>query len=95
LTCAIIVSRATAAVKTRRQRSHDGTLACPHAALAAARSATTSTTNGPSTTTPFAVNQFWHPYQGSDIGDITQTRGTIGLFYTYLGHDTFSAVEWR
>src|SRR5437667_8039826 len=31
----------------------------------------------------------------SDLGDITQTRGTIGLFYTYLGHDTFGAVDWR
>src|SRR6266581_839395 len=31
----------------------------------------------------------------SDLGDITQTRGTIGIFYTYLGHDTFGAVEWR
>ncbi len=31
----------------------------------------------------------------SDLGNITQTRGTIGLFYTYLGHDTFGAVDWR
>ena len=31
----------------------------------------------------------------SDLGDISQTRGTIGIFYTYLGHDTFGAVEWR
>jgi hypothetical protein len=30
-----------------------------------------------------------------DLGDISQTRGTIGIFYTYLGHDRFGAVEWR
>jgi hypothetical protein len=30
-----------------------------------------------------------------NFGDITQTRGTIGLFYTFLGHDQFGAVDWR
>ncbi len=30
-----------------------------------------------------------------DLGDTTQTRGTIGIFYTYLGHDRFGAVDWR
>ena len=30
-----------------------------------------------------------------DIGDSSQSRGTVGLFYTYLGHDRFGAVEWR
>lgn len=30
-----------------------------------------------------------------DIGDRTQTRGTVGLFYTILGHDRFGAVDWR
>ena len=29
------------------------------------------------------------------LGDRTQTRATIGLYYTYLGHDRFGAVEWR
>ncbi|MEP7182889.1 MAG: DUF3943 domain-containing protein [Betaproteobacteria bacterium] len=29
------------------------------------------------------------------VGDTTQARGTIGLFYTYLGHDGLGAVEWR
>ncbi len=29
------------------------------------------------------------------LGDITQTRGTIGIFYTWLGHDQFGAVDWR
>jgi len=31
----------------------------------------------------------------SDFGDISQTRGTIGIFYVYLGHDRFGAVDWR
>jgi hypothetical protein len=30
-----------------------------------------------------------------DIGDRTQRRGTIGLFYTLLGHDRFGAAAWR
>jgi Domain of unknown function (DUF3943) len=31
-----------------------------------------------------------------DVNDrFSQTRGTIGLFYAYLGHDQFGAVEWR
>jgi hypothetical protein len=30
-----------------------------------------------------------------DVGDSSQSRGTIGVFYTYLGHDRFGAVEWR
>jgi len=30
-----------------------------------------------------------------DLGNASQTRGTIGIFYTYLGHDRFGAVEWR
>ena len=28
-----------------------------------------------------------------DVGDSSQTRGTIGLFYTYLGHDRFGLVD--
>jgi hypothetical protein len=31
----------------------------------------------------------------SDIGDRTQTRGTLGLYYAVLGHDRFGAVDWR
>ena len=31
----------------------------------------------------------------SALGDIRQTRGTIGLFYTLLGKDRFGAVDWR
>jgi hypothetical protein len=30
-----------------------------------------------------------------DVGDRTQVRGTLGVFYTLLGHDRFGAVEWR
>jgi hypothetical protein len=30
-----------------------------------------------------------------DVGDSSQTRGTVGFFYTFLGHDRFGAVEWR
>lgn len=29
-----------------------------------------------------------------DIGDSSQTRGTIGIFYTFLGHQRFGAVDW-
>ena len=31
----------------------------------------------------------------SDIGDSTQSRATVGLFYTLVGHDGFGAVDWR
>jgi hypothetical protein len=30
-----------------------------------------------------------------DLGDRTQTRATVGVFYTLLGHDRFGAVDWR
>ena len=30
-----------------------------------------------------------------DFGNSSQSRGTVGLFYTYLGHDEFGAVKWR
>jgi hypothetical protein len=44
-----------------------------------------------------AVRYLWsrRDAQYPDLGDRTQTRATIGLFYTYLGHDRFGAVEWR
>ncbi|MGI9026195.1 MAG: DUF3943 domain-containing protein [Burkholderiaceae bacterium] len=29
-----------------------------------------------------------------DIGGRKQTRGTIGIYYTLLGHDQFGAVQW-
>ena len=31
----------------------------------------------------------------ANFGDLTQTRGTIGVFYTLLGHGQFGAVDWR
>lgn len=30
-----------------------------------------------------------------DLGSRTQTRGTIGIFYTFMGHDRFGAVDWH
>jgi hypothetical protein len=30
-----------------------------------------------------------------NVGDSSQTRGTIGIFYTFLGHERFGAVDWR
>ena len=29
-----------------------------------------------------------------DLGDRSQTLGTIGIYYTFLGHDRFGAVQW-
>ena len=29
------------------------------------------------------------------LGDQLQRRGTVGVFYTLLGHDRFGAVDWR
>lgn len=29
------------------------------------------------------------------LGDRKQTTGTIGIFYTFLGHDGFGATDWR
>jgi hypothetical protein len=28
------------------------------------------------------------------LSDLSQTRGTLGLYYTLLGHDRFGAVTW-
>lgn len=33
--------------------------------------------------------------QYPDLGDRSQTRGTIGVFYTLLGHEHFGALEWQ
>ena len=30
-----------------------------------------------------------------DLGDRSQTRGTVGIYYTLLGHDHFGRVDWR
>jgi hypothetical protein len=44
-----------------------------------------------------AVKYTWtrRDAQYPDIGDRTQTRATIGIFYTLLGHDRFGAYDWR
>ncbi|WP_309683246.1 DUF3943 domain-containing protein [Polaromonas sp.] len=43
------------------------------------------------------VKYLWNRRDASypDLGNRTQSRGTIGLFYTLLGHDRFGAVDWR
>src|SRR6185503_141564 len=33
--------------------------------------------------------------QFPDLGDRTQTRGTLGIFYTLLGRDRFGTGDWR
>ena len=45
----------------------------------------------------FAIKYLWNRRDAtfSDLGDRSQTRGTIGIFYTLLGHDRFGATEWR
>lgn len=30
-----------------------------------------------------------------DLGSRTQSRGTIGIFYTFMGQDGFGKVDWR
>jgi hypothetical protein len=44
-----------------------------------------------------ALRYLWNRRDTSfpDLGDRTQTRGTIGIYYTLLGHDRFGAVDWR
>lgn len=45
----------------------------------------------------FSIKYQWNHRDASypDLGDRSQTTGTIGIFYTYLGHDGFGAVDWR
>lgn len=44
-----------------------------------------------------AVKYVWtrRDAQYPDLGDRTQTRATLGIFYTLLGHDGFGAYDWR
>jgi hypothetical protein len=44
-----------------------------------------------------ALKYVWSRRDASfpDLGEATQRRGTIGVFYTYLGHDRFGAVDWK
>lgn len=44
-----------------------------------------------------ALKYLWSQRDASfpATGDQTQTRGTIGTYYTLLGKDGFGAVDWR
>jgi hypothetical protein len=44
-----------------------------------------------------AIRYLWNRRDTNfpDLGDRSQTRGTIGIYYTLLGHDRFGAVDWR
>jgi len=44
-----------------------------------------------------AVKYLWNHRDASfsDLADRSQTLGTIGIYYTLLGHDRFGATEWR
>lgn len=44
-----------------------------------------------------AVKYLWNHRDATfpGIGDTTQTRATVGIYYTFLGHDRFGATEWR
>jgi hypothetical protein len=43
----------------------------------------------------FTVKYLWNRRDATypDLGDRSQTRGTIGVFYTLLGHDRFGALD--
>ena len=44
-----------------------------------------------------SVKYLWNRRDATSapLGNRTQTRGTVGIFYTLLGHDGFGAVDWR
>jgi len=44
-----------------------------------------------------AIKYLWNRRDTNfpDLGDRTQTRGTLGIYYTLLGHDRFGAIDWR
>jgi len=44
-----------------------------------------------------ALKYLWNHRDASfpDLVDRNQTRATIGIYYTLLGHDRFGATEWR
>jgi hypothetical protein len=37
----------------------------------------------------------WRDANFPDLGERTQSRATVGIFYTLLGHDRFGRVDWR
>ena len=44
-----------------------------------------------------AVKYLWNRRDASypTLGDRTQSNATLGIFYSYIGHDRFGAVDWR
>jgi uncharacterized protein DUF3943 len=44
-----------------------------------------------------AIKYLWNHRDASfsDLVDRDQTRATVGIYYTLLGHDRFGATEWR
>lgn len=44
-----------------------------------------------------AIKYLWNRRDASYsfLGDRTQERATVGLFYSYIGQDKFGAVDWR
>lgn len=44
-----------------------------------------------------AVKYLWNRRDAtfSFLGDGTQERATVGIFYSYVGQDRFGAVDWR
>jgi len=44
-----------------------------------------------------AIKYLWARRDATFPGfsDLTQTRGTLGIYYVLLGHDRFGAVDWR
>jgi hypothetical protein len=43
------------------------------------------------------IKYLWNRRDASypDLGDRSQSRGTIGIFYTLLGHEHFGKVDWK
>jgi len=44
-----------------------------------------------------AIKYLWNRRDATfpNLGDRTQARATVGIYYTLLGHDRFGATEWR
>ena len=45
----------------------------------------------------FAIKYLWSRRDATfaNLGDVSQTRATVGLYYAYLGRERFGAVDWR
>ena len=45
----------------------------------------------------FAIKYLWSRRDATfaSLGDVSQTRATVGLYYAYLGRERFGAVDWR